>query len=158
MDAIRRSNHAMSDCHRPFQSQCAELHPWAFVFLNEILDLREGMTAELQYSFSKNRCLLPNRGANPRPHRGAIQQSRVHARFAHPLYCLHQKYVHLQDGIIAALLLVGTPLVSLLSAPLNDRLPAPGVLAPVQQHRTGSAAFRLRSFLLNANHHFGGQL
>ena len=130
----------------------------AFVFPKEILDSREGMTAELQYSSSENRSLLPNRGAKPRMHRGAIRQSRVHASFAHPLHRLHQQYVHLQDGNVAALLLVETPQVSLVSVKCDDGSPEPGALATVQQHCTGSAAFRLRSFLLNANHYFGGQL
>jgi len=41
---------------------------------------------------------------------------------------------------------------------LNHRLLVPDALTTVQNHRTGSDTLRLRSFLWNANHHFGGQL
>jgi hypothetical protein len=41
---------------------------------------------------------------------------------------------------------------------MGDAFLIPGALFPVQQHRTVSAAFPLRSFLPNVNHHFGGQL
>jgi hypothetical protein len=55
-------------------------------------------------------------------------------------------------------MLAETPLVSQVSVNCDDLFPAPGALATVKQHRTGSAAFRLRGFLSNTNHHFGGQL
>ena len=158
MDAIRRSNPTMSDCDRPFQSHCADLHPILFVFLNDILDSREGMTVKLQYWPLVNRYLLPHLLAKPRAHRGAIRQSRVHAQFACRSHRLHQKLVRLQAGNIAALLLVETPAVSRESANYDDRFSAPGALATVHEHCTGSAAIRLRSFQLHANHHFGGQL
>ena len=156
MDAGRRGNHRAIaiGLSRPLR-RIAFL---AFVFPKEILDSREGMTAELQYSSSKNRTLLPNRRMNPRTRRGAIRKPRVYASFPHPLHRLHNQYVQLQDGNVAALLLVETPPVSLVSVNSNDNFPAPGALATVQQHCTGSAAFRLRSFLLNVNHYFGGQL
>ena len=116
------------------------------------------MTAALQYSPSENRSLVPNRRTRPRTYRGAILQSRVYAQFAHPSHRLHQKLVCSQDGNIAALLLVETRSVSRVRVDSNDRFPVPGALATVRQHRTGSAAFRLRRFLLNVNHNFGGQL
>ena len=157
MDAIRRSNHTKSDCDRRSKANALSCIPGICVSERN-LDLREGMTAELQYRPSENRSLPPHHRANPRTHRGANRQSRVYAQFAHPSHRLHQKLVCLQAGNVAALLLVETPPVSLVSVNSNDRFLAPGALATVQQHCTGSAAFCLHSLLLNANHYFGGQL
>lgn len=156
MDACRRGNHRaiVIGLSKPLR-RIASL---AFVFPKEILDSREGMTAALQYSPSENRCLIPSRRTNSRTHRGAIRQSRVYASFPHPSHRLHNQYVQLQDGNVVELLLVETPPASLVSVNSNDRFLAPGALATVQQHRTGSAAFCLRSSMLNANHYFGGQL
>jgi hypothetical protein len=86
------------------------------------------------------------------------EQFCVNSLFARPLHPLHQKLVCLQIGKIAAPLFVEAPQVSRMNVNSNDRFLAPGALATLQQHRSGSAAFRLRSFLLNANHYFGGQL
>ena len=133
------------------------------MFARDILDLREGMTAELRHRPSGDRHSPSHRGtkpwgAKPRVVRGANRQCRIYAPFAVPSHLLHQEPVKLQVGDISATLLVGTPEVSLTNLNLNDRLFVCEALTTVQMHRTGSDTLRLSSFLSNANHHFGGQL
>jgi hypothetical protein len=116
------------------------------VFLKEILDLREGMTAELRCRPSDDQYSPLNHGAKPWAFRGRNRQFRVNAQFAHSSHCLHQEPVKLQDRKISATLLVEAPLVSLVSLNLNYRLLASGALTSVQKYRTGSDTHRLRSF------------
>jgi hypothetical protein len=54
------------------------------VFPKEILDSREGMTAEFLYRPLVNRYLLLHHLVELRTHRGASWQSRAYAPFAHP--------------------------------------------------------------------------
>jgi hypothetical protein len=130
----------------------------AFVFLKEILEMREGMTAELRHRPCDDRYPPSNHRAKPRPDCGVNRQARVYTPFACDSHRLYQQLVRLKVGNTAAVSLAEAPLVSLSSLDLNDRLFAPDALTAVQMHRTGSDTLRLRSFLSNANHHFGGQL
>ena len=110
------------------------------MFLNEILDSREGMTAELRYRPSDDRYSPFNRRANLRAFRCAKRQLGIHAPFARSSHRLHQDPVKLQYRDRSATLLVETLLVSPVSANSNDRFLASGAPATVLQHRTGGAA------------------
>lgn len=129
-----------------------------FVLLKEILDLREGMTAELRYRPADDRHSPSNHRAKPQAVYGANRRTPVYVLCAWNSPYLHQETVNLQLRNIAAFLLAEMPLVSLVNASLGDLFSAPGALATVHQHCTGSAAIYLRCLLSNANHHFGGQL
>jgi hypothetical protein len=116
------------------------------------------MTAELLYCPSTNQYFPARQLAKPQSDCGAKGDFRVYLSFFHPLHRFHQEFVRLQKGNIAELLLVATPPGVSPECTLIRSFTHAWRASTVQQHRTGSAAFRLRSFLLNATHYFGGQL
>jgi hypothetical protein len=133
------------------------------------LHLRENMTADLRYWPLGDRFPPSNRQADPPtcgglPRRGLPRHRPgrlfpAHAFSSRHSSHLHQRFVRLHFGEIAA----SEPRTALSASPwgwfLLDLFSAPGALPVLRHHRNGSAAHLFsRSFLSNTNQHSGGQL